>query len=337
MRPSFFLCRVFGCLPYKISQSSFRPSLIGYVYSSILTTTFIIACATVIYHVDISGDLGYTNVPGMLQQNCYTLFACLFSVGTYAYSSKRMQLLQDIEVISSLIPMQNFQRNAKYIHAKDIIGFCIVLCLVSNLKGESFYEVVTDMTALFGTLLFFVMDTLYINCVFMISQSFDLITIQLKKLKETMKKEKVHILRKHYHEQNNPLILMKLNNVIRTYHHTSNVLENTNSVFVIQILSTVTFTFIEVTFSLYFYILRNWGTADINYNVRRQIWVKYFIASISFYLTKLIAIISVGQWTKEAAYTVGVQIHDTLMNTTDKEIKYEACSKFIKKSSIFIK
>lgn len=325
LRPCFILCRLFGCLPYKIKNSNFSPSLSGFIYSTIVTVAFLLSCLVVLYNIDVSGELEYTNVPGMLQHNCYSICALIFSIVTYVCSLKRMQLLQDIEVVSSMLPVENFQKNAKLIHGKDIFGFILLIAITTNLKAAKPLEILAKLSAMFGTLLICVMDSLYIDCVFTIMKCFEYVITKLDGIKDMMVKDDIHILRKNYHEQNNPFILMKLRNVMKAYHLISNVLQKINSIFAPQILTTVTLTFIEVTFSLYFYLLRNWGNEDITDNVRRQIWTTYFVASMSYYSLKMIAIIWVCQKTKEAAFEVGIHIHGTLLGTLDKEIKYEVC------------
>lgn len=325
MRPSFFLCRLHGIQTLNYSK-------LGHLYSTLVAIFFTIYIFVVLFEMDVYGytGSGNFNVPGMLKSNCYLLFGGFVMIFTYVFRTPRMIFLRNMMVVSSNLPAESFDRIAKFVHAKDLLGFIFLMIHLPNVYASEIHISLRAMTYLYITMVVYLVDMQYINCVFVIKICFERIQETLKSFEKTMVNEEPHLLRRNYHEQNNVLLLMKLRNLQKHHHQVSDVLKKLNSTYGLHAVATVVMTFSEVTFSLYFYILKH---LDQYANIQEQIWDFNLHVTMMFYILKLLLIVWVCEKAKTQAQKIGSTVHDVLLNTFDIKIKEEV----FKTTIIFVK
>ncbi|KAK2582226.1 hypothetical protein KPH14_004574 [Odynerus spinipes] len=232
-----------------------------------------------------------------------------------------MLLFQQLYVVASRLPPTTFRRLSIYIHAKDIFGFLFLVGQAPNVQSKYLAQTFSKCLSLYTTLIVFIMDMLYMNCSCVIKECFARINENLRNLQHVLVMGEPHLLRRVYHENKNPLLLMELKAIKTRHQQVSDVLYQLNETFGYQIIITSTMTFAEVTFSLYFYILQNIGEKEVN--LEKQIWYAYFITAVGYYFVKLSLMAWACETAKNEAAEVGTAIHEVIINTTDKDVKNE--------------
>ncbi|XP_014480185.1 PREDICTED: putative gustatory receptor 28b [Dinoponera quadriceps] len=321
MYPCFIFCHVIGIFPYKINASAFSGSKARYILSTFVLLVFCGYGLVVFYQTDISDTLKYNTVPAALQGNCYYILGGIIAIVTYVMSGQRMRFLQALQEISSRLPPESYHRLSWLIHAKDIFGFFFLLGQAPNAYSPNVYQALAKVYMLYITLLVFQIDMLYMNCVCVLKACFKRINENLANLRELVTSDEPHLLRRIYHEQRNPFLLMELKALKKRHLMVSDTVQMLNSTFSLQLLATVVMTFGEITFSLYFYILKWHGepTADPG----RRIWYSYYTMPIVYYGVKIALMVWACETGKEQAAEIGTTVHDVLISTGDKQIKDE--------------
>jgi len=322
MLPCFIFCRILGIFPYKINGSNFEASKLRYILSSLTIGFFCASGLTIFYEMDIAGNIKFDGVPDALQGHCYLLLGAFITIVTYILSGSRMRLLQTVMEISARLPPESYQKLSRVIHAKDIIGFLFLLGQIPNCRSLNTSDVFYKLFAVYITLLVFQMDMLYMNCVCVLKACFQRINNNLTNLRELVMNEEPHLLRRIYHEQRNPFLLMELKALKKRHLMVSDTVQMLNVIFSLQLLATIVMTFAEVTFSLYFYIVQVREKVSM-INLDKQIWYAYFITSITYYSIKMALIVWACETGKDQALVIGTTVHDVLISTSDKQIKDE--------------
>ncbi|XP_070151052.1 putative gustatory receptor 28b [Polyergus mexicanus] len=322
MYPCFLFCRILGIFPYKINGSTFETSRPRYILSTVVICIFCVYGLTMFYEIDISGRIEFAGVPGALQGNCYYLLGAFITIVTYILSGPRMRLLQTVLDISSRLPPETYEKLSRLIHAKDIFGFIFLIGQAPNCYSANYLDIFAKVFALYNTLLVFQMDMLYMNCVCVLKACFTKINENLANLRELVINDEPHLLRRIYHEQRNPFLLMELKALKKRHLIVSDAVQMLNMVFSLQILATIVMTFAEITFSLYFYIVQRQNGVPL-INLEKQIWYSYYITSILYYSMKLALIVWACETGKDQALEIGTTVHEVLINTSDKQIKDE--------------
>ncbi|XP_012229639.1 putative gustatory receptor 28a [Linepithema humile] len=322
MLPCFIFCRILGLFPYKINGSNFETSRLRYILSSVIMGLFCAYGLSVLYEIDISGRIGFDGVPGSLQAHCYFLLGTFIAIVTYILSGARMRLLQTVMEISARLPPESYQKLSRIIHTKDIIGFSFLLSQIPNCRSYNMSDILYKMFAMYITLLVFQMDMLYMNCVCVLKACFQRINHNLMNLRELVVNDEPHLLRRIYHEQRNPFLLMELKALKKRHLMVSDTVQMLNVIFSLQLLATIVMTFAEVTFSLYFYIAQMREKIPL-INLDKQIWYAYYITSITYYSIKMALIVWACETGKDQAVAIGTTVHDVLISTSDKQIKDE--------------
>ncbi|XP_043467279.1 putative gustatory receptor 2a [Leptopilina heterotoma] len=168
------------------------------------------------------------------------------------------------------------------------------------------------------TLVVFLADMQYINYVYVIRICFEKINQNLQNLKYTMMTKEPHLLRRTYHEQNNELLLIELNNLQKQHHEVSDILKMLNSTFGLHNVASITMMFTEMTFRLYFHILKLFSKKPTDH-----IFEFYFYTSMIYYILKLTFIVDICEKAKNQAQKIGNTVHDVLLSTHDIKIKEE--------------
>ncbi|XP_018053562.1 PREDICTED: putative gustatory receptor 28b [Atta colombica] len=321
--PCFIFCTIFGLFPYKNNGSTLELSKVGYIVSSIIVAAAGIWGLMVLFEVNIAGDIKFSGVPGALQCNCYYILGGVIAVITYIMTKKRILLLQSMLEVSSKLPPELYRKMSKMVHAKDIIGFLFVLiqlynCIDSKTYGDFFLKTMS----FYLTMLVFQMDMLYMDCVYVLKACFTQLNDNLLSLRELVVSDEPHLLRRIYHEQRNPYLLMELKALKKRHLMVSDTVHLLNTVFSMQILTTIVMTFAEITFGLYFYIVTWQGQKEV-VDLDKQIWFKYYITSVTYYSLKIVLIVWACDTGRDQAMQIGTTVHDVLISTSDKQIKDE--------------
>ncbi|KAL0107254.1 hypothetical protein PUN28_015649 [Cardiocondyla obscurior] len=322
MLPCFVFCSFLGLFPYKTSTLTFEISRPRYIVSSIVICVVIVHALSILYQIDVSLTIKYEGIPGALQCNCYYILGVFIGIVTYLLSKPRMHLLQTTQEISARLPPETYQKMSRLIHAKDIIGFLFLIAQTTNCFSDEYNETFFKLLSVYLTLLVFQMDMLYMNCVCVLKACFKRIDDNLVNLRELVISDEPHLLRRVYHEQKNPFLLMEIKALKKRHLMVSDTVQMLNDIFSLQLLATIVMTFAEITFSLYFYIVQ-WKESVPIVNLEKQIWHAYFITSLLYYSVKMGFVVWACDTGKDQALEIGTTVHDVLINTSDKQLKDE--------------
>ncbi|KYN05427.1 Putative gustatory receptor 28b [Cyphomyrmex costatus] len=324
MYPCFLFCRIIGLFPYTINGSTVVLTKRSYITSTLSMIGAGIWGVIVLFEVNIAGDISFDGVPGALQCNCYYILGGVIAVITYIMIKPRIDTLQIMLDVSSKLPAESYRKMSKVVHAKDILGFLFIViqlyqCFVNSYNfGDTFLKLMT----FYLTILVFQMDMLYMDCVCVLKACFAQLNDSLLNLRELVVNDEPHLLRRTYHEQRNPHLLMELKALKKRHLMISDAVHLVNKVFSMQILTTIVMTFAEITFGLYFYIVV-WQEGTDVINLEKQIWIKYYITSVTYYSIKIVLIVWACDTGKDNALQIGTTVHDVLISTSDKQIKEE--------------
>ncbi|XP_012532805.3 putative gustatory receptor 28a [Monomorium pharaonis] len=318
MYPCFTFCRILGIFPYRINNSTFEASKLCYILSTIVFCVFCICGIITIYQLDVSGTIHPLTVPRSLERHSFFVLSTFVVIVTYVLRGPRLLLLQTVLEISSKLPLESYKKLSKLIHVKDIFGFLflvgmgLICCIMMplNLILSTIYLTYTGM-------LLFQMDMLYINCVCVLKICFKKINNNLVKVQELVINDKPHLLRRTYHEQKNPFLLMKLKALKKQHLMVSDTVQMLNTIFSLQLVATIVLSFAEITFNLYFYIVL------IMSKEKQELWNWVFIMCIVYYTIKIVLIVWACDSGKDQAAKIGITVHDLLNSTNDKQIKDE--------------
>lgn len=325
MWPCFLLSKSHGLFPYKIIITRFVLSKIGYFITRIIVILYMLLLGFILYHVNISTALAYDSIPGTLQGHCYLLLGWLLAIVYYSRYNQRMNLLDNIAKVSSKIPPGLFSYLSKIIHAKDLIGFLFLNAQSPNIFSSNPLLIANKFLILYTTIIVYFMDMLYMNCVLIIGACFEDVNEKLMKLKRNIDYDEPHMLRRIYHVKNNSIIVTDVQLIMKEHNKISDLVIELNNTFSLQLIITVTMTFAEITFSLYFYILEMVGAKEIN--LEKQLWYSYFITSVTYYAVKLTTMVWACERSKSKAMQTGVVVHQIMNDTIDREIVEEVKKK----------
>ncbi|KYN14865.1 Putative gustatory receptor 28b [Trachymyrmex cornetzi] len=318
MYPCFTFCRILGIFPYKINNSTFEASESCYILSTIVIFVFCVYEIIIIYKLDISRTIINKSIPSSIECHSYYVLGSFTTIITYVLRRPRLLLLQTVLEVSSELPSELYEKLSRLIHVKDVFGFfllvivSVVYCIYIALN-----TIFLTMFVIYLTLLMFQMDMMYMNCVCVLKVCFKKINDNLMKVQELIMSDKPYLLRRIYHEQKNPLLLMKLKALKKQHLMVSDTVQMLNMIFGPQIIVTIVISFAEITFNLYFYIVVSMAEEEENF------WYWFFILTVIYYITKIVLIVWACDSSKDQAAKIGIAVHDLLNNTSDKQVKNE--------------
>ncbi|KYN32902.1 hypothetical protein ALC56_12718 [Trachymyrmex septentrionalis] len=317
MYPCFILCRIFGIFPYKINTSSLKTSKSYNIPSTLIMCFFCFYSLIIIYMGNIYGYF-HDNVRKSIANNSFYIFGSFIMIVTLVLSSPRIRLLQIIHQISSRLSPESYQQSSMLIHAKDIFGFSFIL-IQSALCYDPNFPIVNYLSTIYMILLVFVMDMLYINCVCVLKACFKKINDDLANLLITNNKS--HSVMWIYHEQRDHLLLIELNDLKKRHLMVSDTVQRLNIIFSPQLLATIALSFMEITFELYFNMVK-WKNG-LYINLAKQIHHTYILTYVIYYFVKIALIAWACETGKNQAIKISTTVHDVLNNINDKQIKHE--------------
>lgn len=324
MYPIFMLCKINGLFPYKVTNiqsTAITISRITYIYSAIVFATYIVHLALLIHYIDVSGAIKFARVPAFLQAHCYLSLGCFMSVVSFVQSNSRIMFYRKFSAVTLEIPPKKLAKLSKIIHTIELIGVGFLLLQFPSVYSENYKIFMFRVVAMYTTFIIYCVDKIYINHAGLIGVCFTTINENLYKLKNNLRINERHLLRRNYHKKWNPLLIINIQQIIKQHNNVSKLTVELNEKFGLQMIASVTLTFIEITFSLYFYILRALGLSGLN--VETQIWFSYFVTSMSYYTIKLLLMVIMCEECRKQSRKTGIIVHEILNETKDREINDE--------------
>ncbi|XP_039305809.1 putative gustatory receptor 28b [Solenopsis invicta] len=322
MYPSFTICRILALFPYQINGLNIKIFKPFYVLSTIITCVNCVCTLIIFYILNFSKDdeSYYTNLPisRQLKENCYLICGCLTAVATFILSKPRMHLFQTIMQLSSKLSSETYQNLSRLIHAKDI---SFLVCLFVEVLIFLYH--VGDLLTTFlvyNTMIVFHMDLLYTNCVFVLDACFKQVNDNLMNLVAPVTNDESHNLRRTYYNERNPL--MELKALKKQHLAISNTVRKLNMIFSLQLLVTTIRTFSEITFLLFFFVMR-WKIGMTVNNVNEHIYNMFLILAMTCSAIKTGLVIWSCETGKNQAADIKTTIHSVLNSTRDIQIKRE--------------
>ncbi|KAG5338785.1 GR28B protein, partial [Acromyrmex charruanus] len=335
MFPCITFCRILGIFPYKINAYTIKTNKFCYFLSIIVICTLCISDLYTLYNLDYKvfydhiynitsvPDINDPKTPELLERNCFYIFGGFTSVITFFLSGSRMHILQDILEISSKLPQKSYKNLSELIHAKDILGFFLIIIQIliyyNGRYGER-YDNISKALILYLHLLEFQMNMLYMNCVCVLKVCFKQINDGLMFFQKFMPNDEPSLLEVTYQKQKNPFQLLQLKGLIKQHQTISNTLEKLQATFRWQLLSTSVMTFIEITFNIYFLFERMQGQKLSVTNLKNH--YDLIVFSIN-YSIKILLVVWACETGKDEAIEIKTSVHEVINNTSDEEIQSE--------------
>ena len=167
----------------------------------------------------------------------------------------------------------------------------------------------------------FHMDILYMNCVLVLKACFKQINDNLMNLVEPETNGDPHILRGTYYNERNQL--MELMALKKQHLAISNTVQVLNKIFRLQLLVTITRTFTEITFLLYFLLMRRKIGLLLVDTVNSKTYDIFLIYGITRCVLKTAILAWTCEISKNQAVDINITVHSVLNNISDKEMKRE--------------
>lgn len=321
---NFTFCKILGIFPYKIKTSYFETSKPRYILYIIIT------CASCVYEILMFYKLNFSGrvrleVPKTVTYNMHFILGIFITVVWYVSSDPRMRLLQTIQKISLRLPPDSYQKLSKLIHTKDIFSIFLLLWQALMLflnSSEMAIDTLFEPLRMYIAMIAFQMDMLYMNCVCVLKACFKEINDKLENLRKFVVND---ISRRVYHEQRNPFMLTELKALKKQHLMINDTVQMLNIIFSPQLIVTIVIVFKQITFFLYFHIVKWEG--GISINLDKQIRSEFFLSHIMYYFLRITLIVWACETGKNQAVQISTTVHDVLNTSSDKQIKYEVLKK----------
>lgn len=318
LRPWFFLNKLHGIFPYNLNRNQIQLSILGFCYS-IFTTIACLICFIVLFiQCNITKATKFDTLEALLQFNCYFIQGSFITVTTCFLSNSRLVFLKKLKEVSLMLTKKECLLVAAIIYFLGTVGYMFLMAQM--------YNAIKSLQKTFGmyiTTVVFLMDVQYASYVLIIKACFKNINTNLKKLKQNkLNADGIKVcdnLKQQSYFKN--LQVLKLRKLQQKYHEVSKVINVLNSVFTIQLISTVLMTFVEVTFGLYFFLLHSQGKKSIDLD--KQVWINYYITSVTYYSLKLSIIVWICQEARNESLKTGVIVHDVILHRGCEQLETE--------------
>ncbi|XP_018369831.1 PREDICTED: putative gustatory receptor 28a [Trachymyrmex cornetzi] len=320
MHPCFTFCRILGIFPYRINASTFETTKQRSILATVIIGILCIYELGVLCRINIIGTIKFDTIALAFERNCFFTLSGFIAIVTYILNGSRMHLLQNIMEISLRLPPDSYRKLSKLIHAKDIFGFFFLIGQATFYRFVLEFNNMDKIFILYMNLIILQMDMLYINCVCVLKACFKEINDNLANLEQVVMNDEPHLLRRIYHKQKNPFLLMKLKALRKQHLITSDAVQMLNTIFSPQLLATIVITFSELTFLLYFYIF-HWKIDTKNVNHKLLDWL--LLTSLMYQCIKIALMGWACDTGKDEAMRIGTTVHEILNDTIDEQIKDE--------------
>ncbi|XP_071637190.1 uncharacterized protein [Temnothorax longispinosus] len=322
MYPCFSFCRILGIFPYKINASIIKTCEPRYILSTIIIGVFCILELINLYDVNKNYAIERDGILSLLERNFFYIIGGFIVLTTFILSGPRMRFLQTLLELSSKLPPKSYQNLSRLIHAKDIIGFLIIVVRMPIYFSGLPFSVLCKFLMLYIFLLEFIMDMLYINCVCILKACFKQINDNLVNLRELVTNSEPYLLSGTYHEQRSAFLLIDIISLKRQHLAISGAVQTLKMVFSLHILSTILMTINEIIFNLYYYLMNIHGGIPMN-NLQKLSFYEACITAVTYYSVKMVLIVWACETGKNEAMKIKSTVHDVFNSTNNKQIKYE--------------
>jgi len=234
-----------------------------------------------------------------------------------------MRLLQTLMNVSSRLSPKLYQKLSRLIHTKDIFGLFYVISLISIYFYKMRIDILNIMLSTYAVLSIFQMDMLYINCVCVLKACFKDINNSLQQMQELIVNSGLCV-PMFYYKLRNPFLIMKLKILEKQHMMISNTVQMLNTIFSVQLLTSMIITFCEISLNLYIYLVKWHNGLVINLNGQID---ELILLAMIYYILKLALIVWTCETCKNQAQQIRTTIHDVFNSTKDKHIKDEVIKK----------
>ncbi|CAK9827389.1 hypothetical protein ANTRET_LOCUS5085 [Anthophora retusa] len=317
MYPCLFIYWILGFFPYKLEDSRFVLSKTRFTFTAFMMILYVISLLMVIYATNFETVIN--NAQLITYANLCIFLDGIVIVGMYMYTGKRLIVLQSLSDVTSFLTPRDFDKLARFIHAKDIFGFFYLIAHLPNCFKGNMYLTLQNFSRLYVILANFYTDMFYMNCVLTLKLCFKRIDVCLLKLKILPRCDDLRMQKSVYHRQKNPLLLMKLKEFEEKHLDISDVVELLNNTFIVRIVTMTVSTFTVVTFNLYFHIL--FTNSPDHYDM--YFWYWQYISPACFYMMNFSLIIWACETATRQAQKIKTTLYDVFSDTTDPATKRE--------------
>ncbi|KAL7302222.1 hypothetical protein TKK_0004897 [Trichogramma kaykai] len=320
MKPSLFICRLYGLLPYRMENEKITRSRLINIYCIAFTTLYLIFSMLNLYILNASSYVKRIST-WMLQSNCFYALANFIIVSNAAFGSQVITILRTLEKVTRKLPKSELDKVAKWIRIKDLIVYALLIVHAPALFSGDIYNWIAKVIASYATTAIYLLDLQYSSYVYILGSCFKFINAELARLKDKAFTEKAHLLRRVYHRRFNPTLFVKLRHLKQWHYKLNEAIRKINLTFSLQIISTLILTFTELTFGLYFniYDMRHKNVRSLN----NEVWYCYYYTLVVYYTLKLFLLTLTCQFTNDENDKSHIIINEILINTDDKLFKEE--------------
>jgi len=329
MYPCFIFCRILGIFPYKVNNSIFKVSKLHYILSITITCAICVFELIIFFKLNVFTKINFETVVPSLEIKSYCIIISYLAIVTLVLSNPRMRLLQTVMKISSGLSPESYQKLSRLIHAKDIFGSFYLIFYIFLY----FYKIHKDIYkvhegilliifSIYGLLLAFQTDMLYINCVCVLKACFKEINNSLLHTQQLIVNNvcESRVLTIFYYKQRNSFLIMKLKALKKQHIMINYTIQMLNMIFSLQLLATTALTLFESSLQLYFHVLQ-WNDGLV-IKLDEQLGELSLIFTI-YFIIKMALIVWACETGKNQAQEIRTTIHDVLNSTRDKQIKDE--------------
>nr|XP_033330161.1 uncharacterized protein LOC117222527 [Megalopta genalis] len=201
----------------------------------------------------------------------------------------------------------------------DIIKFSVLVSLASAAEYDP-WSFVQFMICWYIFLVALVVNTLFVNSLYVVCLCFREVSRSLEKLRMSLVTDEPHVLRRVYHSQKNPTLLSELKTLRRQHLQLCKIIDTANETFGRETIAIISLTMITITFNLFVYLSENTYDGKIV-----RLWsmqLEYLVYNCH----GLIFMAVVCEMVKDQAKNIGYNIHRILVITFDEEIITELSS-----------
>ncbi|XP_015433594.1 PREDICTED: uncharacterized protein LOC107189548 [Dufourea novaeangliae] len=200
---------------------------------------------------------------------------------------------------------------AKWMYTIDLIRIIVLGCFwIESMWRTS--SMLFNVLSWYMVMVNVLVNMLFVNNLNVLKACLSKINEFLESLKKTLINDEPHLLRRVYHTQKNPVLLMELKACRRQHLEISKIIEIFNEAFGFENIVTVAITLVGVTFNISDYLEVN--TNDVKaFAIDRIVYLTY----ISLHL---VLIIVTCEKLKNEAKTIGINIHRILVVTSNRQL-----------------
>ncbi|XP_076285313.1 uncharacterized protein LOC143211470 [Lasioglossum baleicum] len=304
-----------GFFPYDTKLSTTKLVKTKFIRSVITMIIITLLCYFMIRNMKITDKIWKESYITMHMVSIHILgLVCLWTI--FASSRSKMHLLRMISTASRVLSPEEFCTTAKLMHAIDIAEVCMFTLAFLGM-GDELWQVVACVLALYVFAVIMSVTTLFTNCLYVLSLCLRKINTSLEKLKTSLVTEEPHLLRRVYHSQKNPTLLLELKMLRRQYVEFSRIIDAMNESFGSEMIIIVTLCVMDITSNLYMFLSQNTDDGKVV-----NLWSLEITYVVS---TSVILIVPtvISEKVKEQVKNIGSNIHRILIVTYDEQISTE--------------